>query len=110
MAALALSTACVDNEGARADDPPPSPTLGSADGRVAISDMAFLPGDVDVSVGDTVAWTFQDGHVPHNVTFEDGKSSQTQDTGSWSRTFDEAGTYDYRCTLHKQMHGTVTVS
>jgi len=110
MAALALPAACVGSGDDRADDSSPSLIPDSADARVTISGMAFSPEDVDVAVGDTVAWTFGDGHIPHNVTFEDGQASETQDTGSWSRLFDEAGTYKYRCTLHSQMHGTVTVS
>jgi plastocyanin len=111
MAALVLPAACVDDVGGDRADPSPSLAPSSADASVTIADMAFSPEDVDISAGDTVAWSFDDGDVPHNVTFEDGgSSSDTQDSGSWSRSFDEAGTYEYRCTLHSQMHGTVTVS
>src|SRR5262245_13526904 len=94
LAALVLSTACVDDVGGDGNDSSPSLTQGSADASVTISGMDFSPEDVDVPVGGTVAWAFDDGPVPHNVTFEDGgPSSDTQDSGSWSRSFDDAGTY-----------------
>lgn len=109
MTALLVPMACADEEGASTDSPAPPPP-GAPEASVTISDMAFSPDDVEVAVGDVVSWTFDDGHVPHNVTFDDGTSSDTKDGGSWRRSFDEPGTYEYHCTLHSQMQGTVTVS
>ena len=111
VAALVVGTACTsDNADARSETlaSPTSPQTG-ADATVTIADMAFSPTNVDVSAGDTVAWVWNDGHVPHDVTFEHGQSSSKEDDGTWQRTFDRAGSYTYQCTLHPFMHGTVTV-
>jgi plastocyanin len=48
--------------------------------------------------------------VQHTVTFDDGPTSPLQDKGSFSRTFNAAGTYKYHCTSHGlAMSGQVTV-
>lgn len=49
------------------------------------------------------------GSQRHNVVFGADDSSPTRADGTWSRTFDQAGTYDYRCTLHMGMRGRVEV-
>jgi plastocyanin len=71
----------------------------------------FEPAAIVVDVGTTVTWTNQDD-FPHNVHMLDG-SDRTVDLplgGSGTLTFDEAGTFDYECSLHpQQMKGTVTV-
>jgi plastocyanin len=47
--------------------------------------------------------------MAHDVAFDDGPASLKLRTGTWGRTFEEPGTYDYLCTLHPNMTGTVTV-
>lgn len=106
--ALLLLTGCgTDGEptDGAADDP------GAAGGaQVDIVDNAFQPNEVEVAEGDTVEWE-NTGDVAHTVTFDDGDDSGTLDPGAThSRTFDEAGEYDYICTIHPSMEGTVTVT
>jgi plastocyanin len=73
---------------------------------------AFTPPSVTASVGQTVAWVFQDAN-PHTVTADD--DSFTSPKGglangkTYSHTFDKAGTYKYHCFIHPQMLGTVVV-
>ncbi|MEA2503793.1 MAG: hypothetical protein QOG36_836 [Actinomycetota bacterium] len=73
---------------------------------------AFTPPSVTASVGQTVAWVFQDTN-PHTVTADD--DSFTSPKGglangkTYSHTFDKAGTYTYHCFIHPQMLGTVVV-
>jgi plastocyanin len=69
----------------------------------------FDPQTIEVRTGDTVTWT-NDDNFTHTVQV-DGQEDHRVDTGqSVSITFDEAGTYDYVCTLHRQdMAGTVIV-
>jgi plastocyanin len=65
----------------------------------------FVPSHVSVARGNTVAWFWcNDGlndPATHKVTFEDGEGeSKTMIWGWHLRTFTEAGTYRFRCTLH----------
>jgi plastocyanin len=64
---------------------------------------------VTVGTVETVTWTFDD-RVDHDVRFDDGPASPIMRTGTWSRTFDQPGTYHYDCSLHPNMTGTVEVS
>ena len=78
---------------------------------VVLRDIAFKPEKVQVEVGDTVTWRFEDKGIPHDVAAEDESfKSDTIDSGTFRHTFDKAGTYAYICTLHPgQMKGTVEV-
>lgn len=78
---------------------------------VEIRDLQFVPGDVEVSVGDTVRWTFDDDGMFHHVEAADGSfDSEIVGEGTFSVTFAEAGTHSYACSIHPHMTGTVTVS
>lgn len=87
------------------------------DGKYVIASIAgnhFRPADAKVPVGATVRWTIQDANT-HDVTADDG-SWQSDDRAmtqgeSWERTFTQAGTYTYNCTIHKSvgMVGTLKV-
>jgi nitrite reductase (NO-forming) len=77
----------------------------------------FSPSEVTVSPGTEVEWTNDDATI-HTVVqgsaeapVEGGFDSSIINTGdSWEHTFDTAGTFDYYCSLHPFMKGTVTVS
>ena len=67
-----------------------------------------------VAPGDTVRWTWTDA-LPHSVTSE-SNAQQAFDSGiltgmgtQFSFTFTEVGTNDYRCDVHSNMTGTITV-
>jgi plastocyanin len=75
---------------------------------VTIADMRFTPDHVTIVAGDTVTWVWDDGSTPHDVS-GDGFASDVQSEGSFTHTFDDAGSYPYVCTLHSGMKGTVTV-
>lgn len=79
-----------------------------ANNNVSVGDNFFSPSAATVAVG-AVTWTWS-GTSSHNVTFDDGNSSPTQATGTYTRRFSVAGTYSYHCTIHgAAMSGTVTV-
>jgi plastocyanin len=73
---------------------------------------SFSPSPVDISVGGSVTWNFT-GLTAHNVTFAGttGAPQNIPDTQSASvtRTFTAAGTFNYNCTIHAGMTGTVVV-
>lgn len=76
---------------------------------VVIEDLAFAPEMLTVEAGDTVTWTWDDGAVTHDVSGDDFQS-EVMSEGTFSHRFDEPGTYEYICTLHPNMTGTIEVS
>ena len=84
--------------------PPPS-------GGISVSNNAFSPDAKAVAIGSTVQWAWNtcsssdpygggETCVAHSVTFDDGVDSGTKDKGTFSRTFNAAGTYNYHCIVH----------
>ena len=95
---LALA-ACGDDDSGSATPPEP--------GHVNVIDNEFVPDEITVAAGDTVTWDFK-GAAVHNV-IGDGFRSENKKSGSFEHTFEEAGSFDYVCTLHPGMEGTVVV-
>jgi plastocyanin len=77
-------------------------------GEVIVKDNVFSPKKTTIAPGDTVTWKFE-GASAHNVTF-DGFNSKLMKTGTYTHTFDSAGKFDYHCTIHTGMTGSVEVS
>jgi plastocyanin len=101
--ALALS-ACGTGEAAM------SPASPDAKGpTVTIEDMAFTPESLTVEAGDTVTWDWNDGAIAHDVAGDDFKS-EAMSEGTFSYGFDDPGSFDYVCTLHPNMTGTIEVT
>lgn len=103
--ALALG-AC----GSAAADPATLPPADlAADATISVVDNAFEPVHAGVPAGITVTWSWEGTSAQHNVVGE-GFESPLQDSGTFAHTFDRAGTYAFRCTVHGQMRGAVTVA
>jgi plastocyanin len=85
-------------------------SAGSGGGQVVMKDIAFNPASITVKMGESVTWTNQDG-VTHTVVADNGefKSGDVAPGGTFTFTFDKAGTYPYHCTIHPTMKGTVIV-
>ncbi|HYO29763.1 MAG TPA: ScyD/ScyE family protein, partial [Thermomicrobiales bacterium] len=93
--------------------PAASPASGAASGtttQVTIQNFAFDPATVEIAVGDAVEWTNEDA-VAHTATADDKAfDSGNLNTGqTYTHTFEAAGSYDYICSYHPFMKGTVTV-
>ena len=88
---------------------PAAPAGGST--AVDIKDFAFSPASNSVPTGSKVTWTNSDT-TAHTVTFDDGSadSGNLAPGSTFDHTFATAGTFAYHCTIHSQMHGTVTVT
>lgn len=89
--------------------PVPRTTSSVSANTINITNFAFDPNSITVNLGSTVRWVNRDS-VPHRILFADGADSQIlAPSQSWSRKFDGAGTFDYACTIHPAMQGTVIV-
>jgi plastocyanin len=112
VASLALGfAACGDGDDS--GDPEPGAIGQADDGKpaaavVELKPTTFEPADVTVKVGESVRWKWGGG-VQHDVV-GDGFKSKLQSKGQFDHTFDEAGTFDYKCEVHPTtMKGTITV-
>jgi plastocyanin len=95
---------------------PSSVSVTILNGTGTQQSLNFQPSSVTVATGGTVTWTNNDP-VPHTVTsvsVPSGASSfdsgQMNYTATFKVTFTIDGTYNYVCTYHPWMHGTVTVT
>ncbi|MGF1598976.1 MAG: plastocyanin/azurin family copper-binding protein [Acidimicrobiales bacterium] len=100
------TTAAPSAEAAPADD-------AVATDQVTVVGFAFEPASIAVDAGTTVVWTNEDETL-HTVTPTD---EPTAFGGSLDAagavvesSFDEAGTFEYFCSIHPSMTGVVTVS
>ncbi|MGO8769223.1 MAG: plastocyanin/azurin family copper-binding protein [Mycobacterium sp.] len=86
----------------------PAAVAGDA---VSIDNFAFAPATLSIRAGGTVTWTNRD-EEPHTVAATDGSfHSPGMGTGAtYSHAFPTAGTFDYVCSIHPMMHGTVVVT
>jgi plastocyanin len=94
----------------RADAPFAAEEAPRHPGRISIAEFAFQPSRTVVDAGSEVVWA-NDDPAGHTVTSIEGDfGSDTLETGeSFSHRFDEPGTYEYRCAIHPEMTGRVTV-
>ena len=84
--------------------------------QVCLVSSTFNPVTLMITHGATVTWVNADG-ITHTVT-SDPTSTEVFDHsfsgGTFSHTFNTAGTYNYHCTIHggvgTGMHGTITVN
>jgi plastocyanin len=80
------------------------------DARISIDNFTFAPERLTLQAGTTVTWRNQDD-IPHTVasTARLFKSSALDTDDTYSFTFTEPGTYEYFCSLHPRMTGTIVV-
>lgn len=81
----------------------------AAEVTVEIRDYDFSPRDLTVSVGTEVMWINRDS-VPHDATSDDAwGTGLLKESETATVSFDEPGSYEYICTVHPYMTGTLTV-
>jgi plastocyanin len=91
--------------------PAPEAEGGGGATEVAMEGIKFEPAEVSIKAGDTVTWV-NDDTVGHDVTgdeFKSGEPGAMQNGDTFEHTFDTAGSFDYVCTVHPGMEGTVEV-
>jgi plastocyanin len=89
-----------------------APVAFAEDAAVSIDNFTFSPPELSAAAGTRITWTNHDD-IPHTVVDADhpkDAKSPPLDTGdSYSRVFDQPGTYHYFCSLHPHMQGTIVV-
>jgi plastocyanin len=68
----------------------------------------FVPTTMTIKVGTTVTWNNND-IMPHTVTGSAFDSGSIAPEGSYTHRFMSAGSYDYHCSNHPVMKGTINV-
>jgi plastocyanin len=78
--------------------------------EVKIDNFVFNPKQVTVRAGDTVTWVNHDD-IPHTVTSKTMafRSKALDSDDKFSFTFATPGSFDYFCSLHPMMTGTIVV-
>jgi plastocyanin len=77
--------------------------------EIWMSDTTFIPGMLSIPVETRVVWV-NNSSVIHSVTSTDGIFDAFVNVGeTFSYTFTIPGTYNYRCTFHQGMIGSVVV-
>lgn len=130
--AIAVATAgCAAGSGdtpSETDTPAATSTPAGTDADAAgghtveVVDFAFSPATLEITAGSEVTWTNEDS-FSHTVTagtpdeptgeFDEPLGDPTAHEGkdaTFTRTFDEPGTYAYFCDLHPSMTGEIVVS
>ncbi|MET0481215.1 MAG: plastocyanin/azurin family copper-binding protein [Mycetocola sp.] len=126
LAALSL-TGCASGEPGSTKPGGSSPTSSAVNSDVTLVSLNFMPETLTVSAGDTVTWVNGESitHTITSGTFSDVdettglRGSETPDGlfdqrlgekgGTFSYTFETAGTYPYFCDIHDGMNATVVV-
>ena len=88
----------------------PAASAHVAETEVKIDNFAFAPQRVVVKAGTTVIWINEDD-IPHTVASSAKlfKSNALDTKDKFSFTFTTAGAYEYFCSLHPHMTGTIVV-
>lgn len=83
----------------------------AAEHQVAIEKYTFAPAELRIRRGDTVTWLNNEKRVSHSVLMigRNEESERFFPGEKWSRTFPDAGRYEYRCGPHPEMLGVVIV-
>ncbi|EYT55253.1 copper-binding protein [Leucobacter sp. UCD-THU] len=104
VGALASLTGCSPSkpDPVPSDDAEPDVTVHAVDNR-------FEPAEVEIAPGSAVRWVFE-GTAEHDVVAADGSFvSELMHEGSYTHVFDEAGDFEYDCSVHPEMTGVVRV-
>jgi plastocyanin len=92
-------------------DGPANTNAGGKSNMIEIKDFAFDPQKITVKSGEKITWINRDGE-PHTVVSVGKKFQRSPglDTDQeFSITAGAPGTYEYFCSVHPKMTGTIVV-
>jgi amicyanin len=103
LLAVSLISPLRAEEKIAASSSPPAPS-------VHIDNFSFTPAEITIAPGATLTWTNGDD-IPHTVVASNKafRSKVMDSEQAFSFTFTKPGTYEYFCSLHPHMKGTVIV-
>jgi plastocyanin len=83
---------------------------GGAGLEVKIDNFTFAPARITAKVGTTITWVNEDD-IPHTVAAATKafKSKALDTDDKFAFTFTTPGTYEYFCSLHPHMTGTIVI-
>lgn len=75
------------------------------------NDETFVPPHISLPAGNTISW-INDDSIEHTVTSDEGlfDSDPISPGDSFDNTFDIPGKFDYHCSIHPFMTGTVIIN
>lgn len=83
---------------------------GAHSGTIVLKNFHFAPTSMIIVAGTTVTWLNLDSE-PHTVVSVDGlfRSGGLDQNDTFTFKFDTPGTYEFLCSIHPQMMGTIIV-
>ncbi len=107
LAVIQISSGC-KKQSYSYDKAPVTATSGT--NEVWLQNIAITPGSITVPVNTTIKWTNKDGFT-HSVTSNNAlfDSGNLNSGSTYSHQFTTAGSYQYHCSIHSTMKGTVIV-
>ena len=76
--------------------------------NVPVKGLKFSPNKISAGLKQKVNFVWKE-NVAHNIVFDKTHKSPTQNKGTWTTSFDKAGSYKFKCTIHPGMEGVLTV-
>jgi plastocyanin len=78
--------------------------------EITMPGKLFAPHELDVLIGTTVTWRNTD-HSTHTVTEDEDvfDSGHIRPGGEFTRRFAQNGTFEFHCTIHRFMRGSISV-
>ena len=89
-----------------------SASIFAADVQVIIQKYKFIPAEITIQKGDRIIWLNKEKRQYHSVWFEkqgDPEPDYFFPDESYTRDFDQLGSFPYRCGPHPEMTGIVHV-
>lgn len=86
----------------------PTPTPADKQLNIFVRDIGFVPSHGAIIKGSRVTW-YNEDDKPHTVSGTNWGSPELAPGQSYSRAFDLAGEFDYRCSLNPDMTGKIIV-
>src|SRR5262249_44526829 len=82
----------------------------AADVEVKIDNFTFTPARITAKAGATITW-INDDDIPHTIASSPRlfKSKALDTDDKYTFTFTTPGTYEYFCSLHPHMTGTIVI-